>query len=210
MFRAAFAAEGPDLSPTEAHRLAANWAKERAGGLLKLDGDMSMVAATRERVRQLISEAIANGDSRQTLAKRIREDFAFSRLRALMVARTETATAWGQGAKSAAVSQGREEKRWETQGDALVEEACAQNAAAGWIGIDESFPSGADTIPEHPRCRCNVRYRHKPVSDVEAIVHEPRCKAGHRLPGTDMPIGLKLWCRKCKEEVEVSMGGLTT
>ena len=186
---------------------------------------MNLQAETKWRVGKLVSETISNGDSLQALAKRLREDFAFSKSRAVMVARTETATAWTGGTLDAGRSQGRDEKRWVTAGDNLVTAECLENEDAGWIGIDDLFPKGASgpplhpncrchlrtrtrppeeaTIREHPRCRCNVVYRHKPVSGVEAMVHEPRCKAGHRLPGTDVPLGVKLWCRKCKQGVEV-------
>jgi len=202
-FLASIQAGAPDMGPTEAQRLATAWAKARGAGLLKLDGDVSVTAATRERVRELVSQTIANGDSLQTLARAIREDLAFSRERAATVARTETATALGQGSREAAISQGQEEKRWVTQGDSLVEDDCRRNEDAGWIAIGVNFPTGKDTIPQHPRCRCTVLYRHKPVSDVQATIHEPRCKAGHRLPGTDVPVGAKLWCRKCKKEVVI-------
>jgi hypothetical protein len=36
---------------------------------------------------------------------------------------------------------------------------CISNAGQGWINIEDSFASGHDTIPSHPRCRCDVEYR---------------------------------------------------
>ena len=140
------------MPPVEAQRLAAEYAQHRGARLLRLDGDLNMVTFTRERVNQLVSQTIEQGDSLQALQKALREDLAFSRERARTVARTETATAQGQGAKGAAIVQGRDEKHWVTQGDDAVEGDCLENEAAGWTDIGQPFPTGVDTIPQHPNC----------------------------------------------------------
>jgi len=36
---------------------------------------------------------------------------------------------------------------------------CAENESAGWIPIDEAFPSGDQTPPNHPNCRCACLYQ---------------------------------------------------
>ena len=133
-------------------RLAAVWAETRAGLLLSLDGEFNVAQVTRERVRVLVAEAIKEGESLGQLERRLRADNAFSRSRAEMVARTETATALGQGSKQLAIQEGQDEKMWITQGDALVTADCAGNQGQGWIPIDDIFSSGKDTIPQHPRC----------------------------------------------------------
>ncbi len=147
----------PGLKPAELQRLSSKWAAKRAGALLKLDGSMSMAATTRDRVKELVSRTIANGESLSQLSKTLREDIIFSPARADMVAQTETATALGQGGREAADAAGKEEKAWYTQGG--VTDVCADNEAEGWIPIDDSFPSGDDTVPAHVNCECDVLYR---------------------------------------------------
>jgi hypothetical protein len=38
-------------------------------------------------------------------------------------------------------------------------EACQENADAGWIPIDDAFPSGDDEPPAHPNCECELETR---------------------------------------------------
>jgi len=152
---------------SEATRVAAEYARTRGAALLQLTGDINMVALTRRRVNEIVAQAIEQGDSLGTITKSLREDFAFSKERASVVARTETSTAQGQGAQRAAMSQGLTEKSWITQGDALVEAECEMNENVGWIQLSAIFPSGKDTIPQHPNCRCTVLYRGEPVSDID-------------------------------------------
>ena len=87
----------------------------------------------RLRVGQLVAETIEKGESLGTLQSKLRTDIGFSAKQARTIARTETATALGQGQKDAAKSQGRTEKRWITQGDALVAVECLGNEEQGWI-----------------------------------------------------------------------------
>lgn len=57
------------------------------------------------------------------------------------------------------------EKSWLTVGDSRVSEGCAANAAAGWIGLEEEFPSDGtydrQRPPRFPGCRCDILYRRK-------------------------------------------------
>lgn len=209
-FTATVFQEFPGMPPMEAQRLAAEYAQTRGARLLRLDGDLNMVNFTRQRVNVLVAQTIERGDSLGQLQKALREDVAFSRERARAVARTETATAQGQGARDVAVSQGRDEKHWITQGDDLVEEDCISNEAAGWIALGDPFPTGVDTIPQHPNCRCNVRYRTAELhteatipSIAEITIPELRCSVNHLVAKGATP-GAKYYCRKCKVEVWAS------
>ena len=38
-------------------------------------------------------------------------------------------------------------------------EACQENADAGWIDMDDTFPSGDDEPPAHPNCDCDIETR---------------------------------------------------
>ena len=157
-FEAAAIMIDPSLPRTEAHKLAVKFAETHAGDLLKLDGDLSMAATTRNNVKGAVADVIERGESLGALKKAIRESNTFSKERAMLTARTETAIAHGQGSREAAASSGRDMKRWVTQGNAC--DICEENAGDGDIGFDEQFSSGDDTIPAHPNCECNVRYFH--------------------------------------------------
>ena len=148
----------PGMPRVEAHRLAEKFAKMRAGELLTVGGRHSLSEYTLERVRSLVAQAIANGDSLKALQKSLRDDIVFSKNRAALTARTETAIAHGQGSREAAQLSGRDMKRWITQGVACGK--CLGNEGDGDIAFDEVFSSGDDTIPAHPDCECNVRYFH--------------------------------------------------
>lgn len=209
------------VEPIQAEVMARQYAESRGAELLKVDGDVNVVAATRQRVNVLVARTIDRGDSLGTLQKALREDFAFSKRRAVMVARTETATALGEGSFSAAKLQDRNEKSWISQGDGEVSDACFSNEAAGWIPIDDLFPTGLKTIPQHPNCRCTVIFRGEPLaSEGRSIAHQAdeehrsaakeggaalghrevvRCASCDKLLQKDIPAGVPLRCPRCKE-----------
>lgn len=200
-FEIAMLSAEPTLAPAEAGRLAAQWAETRGAELIT-----NVVDTTRVRVRELVSQSIQDGDSLQALQKTLREDFSFSPVRAERIARTESAEALGQGSKQAAVSQGRDEKRWVDQGDTLVNiPICRTNALQGWIKIGDPFQSGHDQIPGHVNCRCNVRYRTNfDEEGEERMVAEVHCpKTGHRLPLNNLRGSADVYCKHCNEEHEV-------
>lgn len=207
-FSAVFVAEAPDLSPTLAQRLAEQYATERGGLLLKLDGDLNLQQLTRNRVRELVAETIRDGESLRTLQKRLREDYAFSPQRAETVARTESATALGRGTLEAGFAQGKDEKAWFTQGDSRVTPECRENAAAGWIAIRDSFPSGMDTVPQHPRCRCSIATRIRLATDSVRLLAVVRCPECRRVQGHDVTDG-RFTCPRCKTAMVVVAGVLT-
>tara|TARA_Y100000310_G_scaffold237033_2_gene240291 strand:- start:2946 stop:5120 length:2175 start_codon:yes stop_codon:yes gene_type:complete len=194
----AITAEFGEIEPSEAGKLASDYASNRGAGLLNLDSDISINRMARDRVRQATADAIANGDSLGQLSKTLREDFAFSKQRADLIARTETATALGQGEKQASLLQGRNEKRWVTQGDAQVDPECLTNEAAGWIPINAAFPSGKETIPQHPRCRCRVRSRTRVMDEDRSVepYGENRCSNCDKLLGQDLTTGI-IRCARC-------------
>jgi len=200
-FEVAMLAAIPSAGEARVQFLAAEWARLRGAELLSPAGAVSLVAGTRERVRDLTASAIERGSSLKELQANLRADFEFSRARATRVARTETATALGQGQKSAALEQGRDEKQWVTQGDALVSpDICAPNADQGWIKVGDAFKSGHDTIPGHVNCRCTTIYRTRSeVSDAPVIMAEGFCDAGHLL-GMGITAGIH-YCWRCKKNV---------
>ena len=199
-------AEAPGMSVPELQRRASLFAEAETRAILTSDGTKNIVRAARQRVGVLVSETIEKGESIGTLTTKLKTDFAFSTEKARLIARTETATALGQGQKEAAKSQGRTEKRWITSGDGLVAEECLQNESDGWISIDEVFSAtGQDTIPEHPNCRCVVQFRNTRATDEDekTIRLEVRCSECNRKAGDNIAIGTRMRCRRCKNEWEV-------
>jgi hypothetical protein len=90
-----------------------------------------------------------------------REEAEFQRLlreRRETIARTESAKAVSEGDRLDAVARGVKYKLWQTTGDDRVSDECQANEAAGPIPIDDDFPSGVATAPQHPNCRCAVTY----------------------------------------------------
>lgn len=128
---------------------------------------------TRGYIRSLMTKAVREGWSYQRTARALTERYAefaigsplqHIRSRAELIAVTESAKAYEMGnnivARDLARSGQRIEKFWFTVGDERVdEEQCGPNEAEGWIGLLEEFPSGHDTPPAHPGCRCTLGYQ---------------------------------------------------
>lgn len=187
----------PDAPPAVVQRLAADWATERGAQLLRLDGEFSVTQATRTRVNELVAGTIERGDSLGALQRQLRDDPIFSRSRAERVARTETATALGQGQRGAATALGHDEKRWVTQGDDRVNQPiCATNELQGWIKFVDGFQSGHETIPGHVNCRCTVLYR--TAAPEERTVKDVRCpRCGKALPVHNFSGIADVYCKRC-------------
>jgi len=210
-YTASFVAEFPEAATGIVQREAEEYARTRGAEQI-----VNITNTARNRVREVVGNALRDGQSIGSIVKEIRVLDALSPEKARVIARTETATALGRGAKGAAIAQGRDEKRWVTQGDDLVSDECLSNEGAGWISIGDEFPSGIETIPQHPNCRCNVRYRTSELgADVEipfagirpedrvyspAILRDFRCSGCKRLLGRDVHTGTRIHCRHCKEE----------
>lgn len=122
---------------------------------------------TRDGLRKIIVQATDEGWGYGKTSKTIRDMFdGFSGLkpqlhirnRAEFIAVTETGNAY----ESAALMQAQAlqmaglpmEKFWLTVGDDRVSDGCQENQDAGWIPIDEPFPSGDDRPLRFPGCRC--------------------------------------------------------
>ncbi len=119
------------------------------------------VETTRSWVKGLVSQTIEQGESLQTLQKNLRSGFGFSRSRADMIARTETATAQTKGSLASYQSQGTEGKEWLTAQDERVDAGdasgpCIQAEGQGPIPVGQPFNNGFAGPPAHPRCRCTL------------------------------------------------------
>lgn len=133
---------------------------------------------TRQTIKDLVVNGIDNGHSYDEIARQIKARFAEFAVgkpqlhidsRAHLVAVTEVGNAYEHGTWSAAQSMAAVgltmEKSWLTSGDDRVSDGCAENEGAGWILLDEPFPSGDDKPLRFPGCRCTVLYRRVGASE---------------------------------------------
>lgn len=142
------AGEDLDKMLSQVNAKAAAWAEERAGDLID-----SVSETTRDRLRELVAQAIREGWSNDQLADALLGDDAFSGSRAEMIARTETADADVQGnligwKESGVVAQ----KQWIVAQDQVCD--ICEPFDGMIVDLDEEFPEGDP--PAHPNCRCDV------------------------------------------------------
>lgn len=130
---------------------------------------------TRGYIKTQIQKALEEGWSYGRTAKEITsryEQFAMGwpqkhiQSRAHAIAVTEVGNAYCEGGLQVAQYlqfQGLPmEKRWLTAYDPC-EKICLPNEQAGWIPLDQPFPSGHMRTLGHPVCRCDTLYQRKGV-----------------------------------------------
>jgi SPP1 gp7 family putative phage head morphogenesis protein len=112
----------------------------------------------KDRMRELAKETMRESKTQFDFARKLRREWQeVSKERAEVIAVTEWARIAGQAKLELYKRQGIfRYKVWVTVGDSKVCPVCADNAAVGAIPIDHSFPSQNETVPAHPRCRCNI------------------------------------------------------
>ncbi len=111
---------------------------------------------TREMIRGIIANGLAENLSSDTIADNIEAATAFSPERAELIAHTEVGNINSMvsldSAQTAADAGIELLKGWLTAGDDRVEDICLRNQAAGFIALDDDFPSGDAAPLAHPRC----------------------------------------------------------
>lgn len=133
--------------------------------LSKLTGGWN--ATTLERLRNALADSYSAGGTAEQIEQALQDTIdSFSDFRAAMIAQTEVNAAYNFGRKELARAAGMEEKAVDPDGEAC--EFCMEQVDAGWIPIDEVFPSGDDGAPFHPNCDCGSSFRTAPASDAEA------------------------------------------
>jgi SPP1 gp7 family putative phage head morphogenesis protein len=134
------------------------YAQEEAGFLASVMGE-----TTGKKVAAIVQRRLSAGGLLRDLRKDLQESAAFSRTRAQLVARTETARAWNGAARrslsdyeSSSDETVRVTKEWLTAGDDRV-----RDEHAGMEGeqrrIDEPFSNGLQE-PSEPNCRCTSAF----------------------------------------------------
>jgi len=129
---------------------------------------------TRDYLNTIMTESANEGWSYSKTAEAIIERFKEFQIgkpqehidsRAHLIAVTETGNAYVEGnlivAKDLQDAGIEMEKSWSTVGDDKVSEGCQNNEAAGWIAIDQAFPSGHMRPLRFPGCRCDLLTRVK-------------------------------------------------
>ena len=122
------------------------------------DAEMAITDSTRDMLRATIADDLAAGKTTDEIADDIAQHYAFSPERAAVIAATEVSRANSMAAQEsyqAAADAGVPvKKRWLAEADCC--DVCSANQAAGAIDLDDTFPSGDDTPPGHPNCRCSL------------------------------------------------------
>lgn len=129
---------------------------------------------TRVQISRILADAASAGVPYAEVGKLLKKRFTeLSKSRAELIAVTELGDAYAEGSMEAA-RQLRDsglvmQKRWLTSKDTMVTPGCRANEAAGWIGVDEGFPSGHQRPLRFPGCRCDIELRR----DKEASIPPP-------------------------------------
>ena len=120
---------------------------------------------TGDSVKRVIGTALDEGWSYSQTAREIQKlyDGPISRDRAQRIAVTETGNSYEAGNRLFADSLKDEGthmlKAWQTSNDDRVSDGCQENQDAGWIDLDEPFPSGHQQPLRFPGCRCYCIYK---------------------------------------------------
>lgn len=132
--------------------MAKDYAELRGGELIK-----DLAGTTEDDMRALLGSAIDDGMSSNELATEIMEAGAFSKARALMIARTELAFAHVQGNVAGwRQSDQVESKRWILGDNHDIDDVCDDAVDAGEVSFEDEFVDGIVWPPAHPNCVCDV------------------------------------------------------
>jgi hypothetical protein len=159
--------QSTDALLDQVNQAAVAYAKRRAGELVSVQGDKNIVDSTRNMVRDLIADGLANNLGSAKIAESIQDGLAFGADRAQLIAFTEIAMANGAGKMAGwKEAQGMGlvlTKAWDAEDEACP--ICEANEDQGDIPLDEPFSSGDDTEPAHPACRCSVSAQAEEASE---------------------------------------------
>lgn len=138
--------EGPPIEQ------ATEWARDYAAKMVtKMDEE------TKERLAQVVADAIDNKRGVPGLARDIRKEFSdMSKYRSELIAKTETRNALWKGSRERMNDMGIDGKQWYLGSGGASGNCpdCIANAAVGIIPIDEEFPTPEGDI--HPGCLCAI------------------------------------------------------
>lgn len=118
----------------------------------------SISARTNQAIRTQLAEGMSKFEPIDALAARVRSVYADAvSSRALMIARTEGARAYGAAQVETGKRLRASGKSWVLSGsDYSYVDVCADNAAMGVIPVDALWAHGETSEPAHPNCECNT------------------------------------------------------
>lgn len=146
-----------------------------------------IAANRRDELAAVLADGLERGESPQTIATALRglvDDPGW----AMTVAWTETNRAQSSAALDRYRIAGKVAKEWFTAHDQRVCPTCFDNEAEGAIPLDQSFSSGDQSPPAHPRCRCallpasKVDEKPNPTAPVVPAQPEPPAVAAPEIP----------------------------
>lgn len=121
------------------------------------NAEWTITETTREGLRELVSNAFAEGWSPAELSNQIRDSGIFGKVRAELIASTEMSMAQSEATLSAWKQSGLVlRKRSVLSADHTGEDECDDAAEQDFIPVGEDFVTGDDAPPFHPRCRCSL------------------------------------------------------
>lgn len=142
------------IGMTRNNELVLERATDHAAKLIKGLND-----TTRDRIATSIKTSLQLGESVNEASERL-SDVIDDPVRAELIARTESVTAYSEGTQAFGEESGAISKSWELSGDPC--EVCQGiYDDNGTVGLDEDFADGIDTPPAHPRCACILVLNYK-------------------------------------------------
>lgn len=113
-------------------------------------------STSRSVLQKAVSDWIESGEPLEDLIAELSK--TYPKIRASMIAVTETTRAFAEGNMLAWAASGIVEgKVWMSAEDDKVDDPCIVNAAAGAIPLGDLFPSGDMYPPAHVQCRCWIQ-----------------------------------------------------
>lgn len=113
---------------------------------------------TRDEIREIIASSISEGLTYKQVSDKLQDMYAFSDVRSDMIARTEIADANNSGVIEGMRDLKRQgakiKKAWNPDAGACP--ICVENGDAGFIDLEDDFPSGDPEPTAHPNCECNL------------------------------------------------------
>ena len=135
------------------------YARNFAGDLIPTDAaDLNMLDSTRSMLNEMLSGGLGEGADSATIAATLAD--VFSADRADMIAEYEVNRASNMAVlatlQAGSLENPEIQKLWIVRENCC--KRCADNAAAGPLGINDTFPSGDQTPGAHPFCRCELTW----------------------------------------------------
>ncbi|MFX1499330.1 MAG: hypothetical protein ACFFDH_00035 [Promethearchaeota archaeon] len=125
--------------------------------------DPTLAEDLQNELRVILEDLGIAGDNKigvdQAVGQITKEIPSISKIRALLIATTESAQNLEAIRRQQYLLDGFKEHRWFTVRDSRVRPKHTENEERGWISVNKRFPSGERNPAEAVRCRCSVTYR---------------------------------------------------